>query len=730
MKLLFVGEAADAPFAPSLKRYIAGHSCQVYCGEVTTKAEVLMLASKHGIDAILTTNKQLLRLLSGKPKASIDNFAGSIFHPNESLEVLILPQLEQLVTTLIGKHLIARYIEKLLRKDKWFQQTKLTWEVANAGTLDSLYCQFSRALYIAVDIETRKENLQITCVGYCAVFLNSSGEFTTHSIVIPFTDDFLVAWCEKFNNLPAAKIMQNGQYDCSYFLRYGIPPVNYLWDTLNMFHCWYSEMPKSLDFLVAYNLRDFQYWKDEAASATCLEDYYYYNAKDTWATANCFLAMMQEAPQWALDNYLIEFPTIYPCLHAAMEGLAVDKEERDKLTVVEQGKLDASLGEVRASLGSPAFNPGSWQQVKKLLDVLGCSHIKSTDAKDLKKAALLHPLNDWLISRIIGYREAKKLLSCYLDASLLNGRFMYSLNPAATDTGRLASSESAFWCGGNVQQVPIDVKSMYLADAGWHLAEIDYSQSEARCVAYLSGDLRLIEVVESPRDYHAGNAELFFGVSYDDVLAEEKAKKANKTTAFTIRDLSKRTNHGANYNMGANVMLDTMGLTNVLRAKILLKLPVAWTPKQVCQHLLDAYSNTYPQVKGRWYDKIKYDILTTSMLISALGWTRFCFGKPAVNKLALNSYVAHVPQNLSVSIINKAFIKVWQRLALTGRIRLKAQIHDSILFQYRIGDEEVVALVAKLMEIPTQVTGSDGIVRTLLIPNDIKMGLTRWRELK
>lgn len=731
MKLLFIGAKADAPFAAALKSYVAGNSCLIYCGEVTTKSEVLVLVAKHSIDAVLTTNVQLLKLLSGNPKANLDNYAGSIFHPTPQLEVLILPILEHLVTTVHGKHLMSRYLDKLLRKDRWFKQTQLTWEIANASTIDSLYSKFSTAAFLAVDIETRKDNLRITCVGFCGIFVDSSGQFSTHSIVIPFTDEFYLAWCEKFNNLPAAKIMQNGQYDCSYFLRFGIPPVNYLWDTLNLFHCWYAELPKSLDFIVSYCLRDFIYWKDEADSAACIEDYYYYNAKDTWTTANTFLAIMQEAPKWALDNYLIEFPVVFPALHAAMEGLAVDKDERDRLFIIETEKLETSLSEVRSSLGSPAFNPGSWQQVKKLYSVLGCSQIKSTEAKDMKKAALLHPLNDWFFSRIIQYREAAKLLSSYLDAQLLNGRFMYSLNPAGTDTLRLASRESAFWCGGNVQNTPAEVKSMYLPDAGWLFAEVDYKQSEAWCVAFVSGDTKLLAAVQNPdRDFHAGNAEMFFGISYDSIMQEEADKKKNHTTAFTTRDLSKRTNHGASYNMGANVMLDTMGLTNVLRAKRLLKLPELWTPKQVCQHLLDCYANTYAAVKGRWYDIVKFAVTSTSLLTSALGWTRYCFGKPAVNKQALNSYVAHVPQNLSVSIINKAWIEVWKQLVLTGRIRIKMQGHDALLFQYRIGDEAVVAVVVKLMEVPVQVLGSDGVTRTMLIPNDVKLGLTRWREVK
>jgi len=730
MRLLYIGEKDDSKFTFTLKDLLAGNPCTVYCGDVLTKAELLNPAKRAGVSAILTSNTKLVKLLTGNPKATVDKYAGSLLK-EDGLEVLVIPPLEQQLTTSTGKHLMARYISKLLKKDAWFHQTAFTWEIATEETVGALLARFSTAKYMAVDIETRKDNLQITCTGYCAVWLGSDGKYTTHSIVLPMDNDFWVAQCSLFNALPVPKIMQNGQYDASYFIRYGIPPTNYIFDTLNLFHCWYSEFPKSLDFISSYCLRDFQYWKDESAEAANQVEYFRYNAKDTWVTANCFLALMLEMPAWARANYLTEFPLIFPCLHAALEGIAIDSKERDRLTVVETAKLDNSLAELRASLGSPKFNPSSPVQVKKLLLVLGvpAKDATSSDAKTLVKASVANPFAAWFLGRIVRYREARKLLSSYLEATLLNGRYMYSLSPSGTDTGRLASRESSFWCGGNIQNTPAEVKSMYVADKGWLMAEVDYSQSEARCVAYLSGDMNLITVVEGSRDYHAVNAEMFFGVPYAEVVEAEAVRKRDKTTTFTIRDLSKRVNHGANYNMGAGVLLDTMGVENVQRAKKLLKLPANWSLKQVCEHLLACYDKAYPQVKSRWYDSIKYSILTTSMLRSALGWTRYCFGKPSNSKQALNSYVAHVPQNLSVSIINKAFMLVWQQLALTGRIRLKAQIHDSLLFQYREGDEEVVAIVAKLLEIPTSVTGSDNITRTMLIPNDVKLGLTRWREL-
>ena len=57
------------------------------------------------------------------------------------------------------------------------------------------------------------------------------------------------------------------------------------------------------------------------------------------------------------------------------------------------------------------------------------------------------------------------------------------------------------------------------------------------------------------------------------------------------------------------------------------------------------------------------------------------FGDPKNNKQHLNSAVAHEPQNLSVAVINKEWYRIWRETIygkLVGRVRIKAQIHDSL----------------------------------------------------
>jgi len=722
-QLLFVGTAEDKSYLSFLKILLNGHDCKLFLDEVQTLAEIRMFCLRNKIDAIITTSPSFILKLSGKKKASVDNYAGSLLHlPESGTPIVCINKLEHFVTVPYGKHLAERYISKVVSPESWFKQSELSWEIATPENLPALYERFQRdALYIACDIETKRDGLRIDVSGYCAIFADG----TTHSIVIPVDDMFMLNWAGKFNSLPQAKIFQNGMYDNAYNLRWGVPVENYIWDTLHLFHCWYSEMPKSLDFLTSYLLPDFQYWKDESSGSQ--HDYYFYNAKDTWATANCFLALMREMPAWAKANYLIEFPLVFPSLHCSMEGIAIDTTKRDEIAAKETKKLDESLASLRASLGNQAFNPSSPKQVKQLMDILGCKDLPSSNVKELKKAAARHPLNAWFFTRITNYREARKLLSSYLDVDLLNGRFLYSLNPAGTDTGRLASKDSQFWCGSQIQNIPPEVKGMFVADEGWLLAEVDKSQSEDRCVAVLSGEPALLEIFSSGKDSHSYKGAMFFGVSYEEIKEQEAAKKRGEFEGMSLRDYAKRINHGANYNMGAGVLLETMGIEAVISAKRLLKLPTGWQLKQVCEHLLSIYNKTFPAVKGRWYDSIKLAVQSTRKLTGATGWTRFCFGNPAASKQSLNAYVAHVPQSLSVMIVNREFLAIWRwALDKPHLIRIKAQIHDSILFQYRAEHPEIVDEVNAMMQSRIDVKGSDGKVRELFIPTDVKHGHKAW----
>lgn len=771
--LLFLGTEEDRPHIPRMKSMVGLATVYLKMGPVVTVSGVTSYCKAKGITGVVSTDISLLaKLLSaaGNPKKSapsLDNYAGSMFQ-SDGIDIVFIHPLEQLLSVSYMPMLTKRFISKLTEPEQWkdLPAPKFSWELATPEKLPAIFTRFQSACLVSEDIETCKLNLAIRCIGYTAVWIDARGQISTHSIVLPIDSDFNLAWMRRFNwELQAPKIFQNGKYDCAYLARYNAPVYNYLWDTANMMHCWYSELPKDLAFLSAFFIRRAMYWKDLAETGD-LYEYYKYNALDTQATAIVALVWFLQAPDWAKRNYLQEFPVIFPCHMSELTGVRRDMERLE----VAAGESASLIEEDNKSLSTMVgtypliYNVNSAPQNKQLRAILGCSHIDSSDEKSLVRIGAAHPLNKRIVDKILALRGNRKLLSTYLTtgekAKELNERILYTISPHYTDTGRCASRESHFWCGLQIQNVPRgdSVKQTIRADDGFRFAECDLKQAESRDTGYISGDANLINAVESSRDFHANNAASFFGVPYEQIFSDELGKTLDKA----LRDLAKRTNHGANYLMGASMLAQTMGDSKVWEAKRLLGLPANYGILETCEYLLRKFHATYPSLEKVFYPGVVHEVVTTNMLLShtyhhdiwdssldgykinesigasdLCGWTRYCFGRPDKNKLDKNALVAHVPQNLNAMTLNKAYLRVFYDIAMDPRyaphFKLCAQIHDSILYQFRVGHEYLMEMVRRRMEIPVTVLGYDGVVRQFVVPADTKcgkdgMGAMYWSE--
>ena len=721
-------------------------------------AEINLAAKDY--DCILTTDPNICSIIFGKKfKATYDlgsgelvsNYIGSIVKlPNSNKEVLVVPPMKQLFTTSTGMFLTKRYLSKLFHKDKWFKLPEFQWAIAeNPKIQQELLSTISAPNIVAcaIDIETSSK---IYCIGFGIILHNKlNNSFEIKNYVLPLTDEYSLLTAEKALSSPCEKIMQNGMYDTTHLLTYNLPITNWRWDTLGMMHSWYSELPRRLDFIAAFMLRDAVYWKDEKKSTSLFEKYQY-NAKDTYNTACIFLAWMSEAPDWAKKNYLITFPEVFPMLHCGLEGILVDEKKKAEIKLAQETILDKALQDIRTGLGVPDFNPNSPKQLQRMCKVLGVKDFKSTDAKDMQKYTKGNPLMAWVVPKIIEYKKSMKLLSTYINSNLYGNRLLYSLNPFGTETARTASKASHLYIfhpnrsgaaafesyGTQVQNLPPYAKKMMKADEGWLLFEIDKSASESWCTAALSREEKLWNTLTTKEDFHCANASMFFGIPYEELYDSATGEKLN----VPLRNLAKRVNHGANYNMGASVLVETMGEANIFEARRLIllalearnlqhtyqykSLQLSKQTIQIATYLLSLFDRAYPAIRGRWQQEIIREVLTTNKLVSPSGWTRWCFGNPSANKLDLNAYVAHGPQHLSVKLVNKSLIEIWRELALPlgNNLRLKAQIHDSIFGQYRIGHEDVVHEAEKLMRVKIIVHEKE-----LLIPNDIELNKEFWK---
>jgi len=723
-----------------------------------TMGELLQKAKLTSCSAILLINNATLSQCVPGKKPTLDAWRGSRL--NTSVPIVICNKLAHVNTVAHGEWLLRRDLQKLRFahiapasfRYTVLERTDMFGEVLRAMQGSKL---------IAHDIETntgkisKKEeellspdgepvevkNTVITCASWTLL----TKDLSLQTFVLPLVDfdqdhwtsdkDYVKAikFLQAANKTSVPKVMHNGMYDSFHCIRYHAEPYNYSLDTMVMQHSEFAELPKDLAFVSSLHLNDYIYWKDDSEQASKERDiqkYWGYNGKDTWHTMRVALSWIQKAPAYARKNYAEQFDLSYPALYCNFEGFRIDQEKRAELRSKSLTQLTKARERLQVIFADPNFNPGSWQQVEKYVyKVFGAKKPKigkstsGTDEKNLKAVSEQHPILARICSEIIDYREASKAIGTYFDFFQYHGRLLWGLNPFGTESGRMSCSTSPMWCGTQVQNVPSYAKTMLIADEGFEIFEIDNSQSEARCTAYCSQEEALIAALEdAERDFYRTLGTLFFNMPYEEV------------SDFFRNKVLKKVVHGTNYMMGAKTFIENIGIRILYETApklgiTLVQLPRKGDPSQMtasafAKLLLDSYHKPFPRVR-KWYEEIYNEIKTTGKLTSPLGHVRVFFGDIGKNHNMLRGAVAHQPQNLSVTILNKGFRKIYTDLVIPshGNFRLKAQVHDSILGQYRVSMRDTyLREIKRLCNNPVIIHG-----RTLVIPTDLKAG-NNWAE--
>ena len=759
MKLLHLGSAIDKPYSSQLTRLFPTHTIEsLYTDDFSSMQAIVNKARSY--EGVITSSPKVVGLFADTNLAtydlvedveegtnylyeeevqtrkgkSIEDYQGSLFSLPSGKRVVVIPPLKQLFTVAYAKFITKKFVAKITNPEVWLPTPKFNWmTVRTVDDCEKMQTHLNECAVIAVDIET-KSNHYINMIGFCgAQVVNGTWELTSYVVELKNTEE-LTAWearcyvknvCEN----SVAKIFHNGIYDNTWLLHYGIATRAWYWDTLGLMHSLYCELPRSLAFTSAMFVRDVTFWKDMVGT-----DENEYNARDTYNTALAFLGIMKDFPDWAKTNYKMTFPLVAPAMMCGIEGVKIDEAKREKLLEEQHTRLDKNLAELQSVLGNEKFNPSSPVHTRNLLAILG-HRPKATDKKEINKILEKDAFAGLLIERLFNYRKARKLLSSYLEVQDYKGRYTYSLNPFGTESGRFSSSKAHLYShnkgskffryGQQIQNTPSYAKKMLRADEGYLICELDKSASESWCTALISRDPKLWEVLSTTSDFHKSNANLFFGVAFEEVTKD-------------LRQLAKPVNHGANYNMGAATLVETMTVKNVLKAKTLCL--AAWegkpeqallrkqllrcdTPVAIADFLLGRFHDTYRRLKAVWYKEIQAEIAKTGRLKNPSGFTRLCFGDPLKNKLDLNAYIAHNPQHLSVALVNRSFRKIWDELQDGVNFRMKAQIHDSILFQVKVGNEHLADRANQLMLLEVEVHG-----KKCVIPNGAIELTTFWNE--
>lgn len=533
------------------------------------------------------------------------------------------------------------------------------------------------------DIELTPKTQELSCISLCV------NEFDV--LCIPFVDsngDYFSAeqeyeiMLELASLLEDEALMKGGQnivFDSHFLLRkYGIRTRNIVADTMVAQHILYPDFGgktyrgKSLEFItsmwtdVPYYKRDGKLW------LTGMGEYskgWNYNCLDSMVCADAFpkqLAELEERGNY--DAYERQVKLIGPLCYMMERGIRVDKEGMYRAS--RNAQLEASeLTEQVYSITGRQFNLASPQQVAEYFYTERNipPYLNKNGKPTVDEEALTRIANKGFkeASMILEVRRLEKKASTFLNVDNIDddGRMRCSYNPVGTRFSRISSSANIFGTGANLQNVPHDVLSYYVADEGFIIYSFDMSQIEARIVAYVGNITQMKEVYEKGLDIHRQTGSLIFNKSYDEVSSTPGSSTIGNGT-YSERDWAKRANHGFNYGFGYKSF------------SLLYEIP-----ERQAKFIYDRYHSAYPGLRGSYWAGIEQALRATRTLTNLFGRRVTFLGK--YGEKLLNEAYSCIPQGTCGDLVNEWGLcyVYYNSDVIFDRVELLTQVHDSISIQ-------------------------------------------------
>lgn len=425
---------------------------------------------------------------------------------------------------------------------------------------------------------------------------------------------------------------------------------------------------------------------------------------DAQAARDALLAELSSRGERAVEVYTnIEQPLMQVVERMNGAGVKVDLDRLTELSKKYHTDLDALAKEIQDMAGEE-FNINSPRQLGDILFTkLGLKGEKgsrqkktaggalSTKESELEKLIDAHPI----VAKVLAYREVQKLLSTYIDVIptlvAADGRLHATFLQTGTTTGRMASRDP------NLQNIPIKtdmgrtIRGAFVAEDGFSLVSLDYSQIELRIAAILSHDEKLISIFKNGDDIHASVASHVFKVPLEEVTKE-------------MRRQAKVINFGILYGMGVSALKQNLG-----------------TERAEAQTFYDEYFRVYKQL-AEYIEHIKQSAQQTGYTETLFGRRRYFpnitsklpFIRAAAERMALNAPI----QGTQADVIKLASVRIdeyFEKQKLRGDARLIMQIHDELMFEIR--DEKIESVVRDIRSIMESVLTEDQTEGVPIIAN-------------
>lgn len=368
---------------------------------------------------------------------------------------------------------------------------------------------------------------------------------------------------------------------------------------------------------------------------------------------------------------VFDFPGTAICLECGRK-LRVKEFPKFMLKEMETGELEHPWMSSQVLL--------SYAAAKGLPKVLHPKTKRQTADKNARKVWARRAPEFLLIDQL---KEHQTLLNGFVKEGLLNtDRMMFRFLPHGTAEGRLSCLAQRKGIDMNLQNIPEEVKHIFIPAPGHTFVRADIEQGENRLTALLAGDHERLERLNDPTfDEHSATASFCFGVPV-----------AKGGPNAHLRQVGKRINHMLNYGAGPRKLKDVLemdGLTLSLSD---------------CQRLIDRWKQLNAKT-AEWQARIIEEVQRTHFLVNPFGRRRWFYTSDYASKaLAFlpASTLADCVLRMMIALHPSSFLHHIQQLGLQYYApiagRLLGQIHDEIILETPSPQEDAEVLAGVMTQ--------------------------------
>jgi len=411
-----------------------------------------------------------------------------------------------------------------------------------------------------------------------------------------------------------------------------------------------------------------------------------------------------------------------PVMEMELRGLRIDQITASNLIArmgEDEKRVTKLFDQLCYGILGDTFNPNSPAQLKDLFyERIKFKPVNKRNAKgdmvpsvdgNAMQTFLSYDIAVPFVNMIMCIKDLRKQLSFLKKSVAGEARYTGAFNIAGTKTGRLASMESDFGGGGNLQNSDRRLRRCFTADSGCLLVNIDLEQADSRNVGAILHELyyethgtkyadAYLDACESG-DLHTEVAKL--------VWPKIRSRSDADALFFrndSYRQTAKKLGHGTNYKGAPNNMAKHTAI-----------------PVPVVKEFQRKYFDAFPAMLD-WHEWVAQQLASYPGKLTTLYRRPRTFLDRGENPKTIRDAVAFCPQSMTAHQIDASMLAVWRKYP---EVQLLLQMHDNILFQL---PETKLDLIPDIMQVMTKAhTLTLKGDRTFYVPVEAKIGFN-WGD--